>query len=164
MIVSAEIVSYLDKQGFTLATGVPCSYFKELFIELDNNDIIQYIPATREDEAVGIACGHFLGEQNCFLIMQNSGLATIGDALTSLAQLYEIPLLIFVSYRGLEPDKTFPEHLLMGEVTEAVLDAYGVPFWNMKGENWKEILDEAIGRMNKDSTVVYILVEKEVII
>ena len=96
--------------------------------------------------------------------MQNSGLATIGDAFTSLAQLYEIPLLMFVSYRGLEPDKTFPEHVIMGNITESVLEAYDIPYWNMKGENWRKILDKALERMKEDSSVVCILVEKGVII
>ena len=52
----------------------------------------------------------------------------------------------------------------MGNVTEAVLEAYGIPYWNMKGENWRKILDKALERMNKDSSVVCILVEKGVII
>ncbi len=164
MIKSIDILNYLSENNFELSTGVPCSYFKELLIELDKSADIQYIAATREDEAVGIACGYYLGKKNCFLIMQNSGLATIGDAFTSLAQLYEIPLLIFVSYRGLEPDKTFPEHVIMGNVTESVLEAYGIPYWNLKGENWRKILDKALERMKEDSSVVCILVEKEVII
>jgi len=164
MIDSSDVVHYLASKHFSLSTGVPCSYFKELLLEIEDNEEISYVPATREDEAVGIACGYYLGKQNCFVIMQNSGLATFGDALTSLAQLYRIPLLMFVSYRGLEPDKTFPEHILMGDVTEAVLDAYGVPFWYLNGDDWKSTLDAAIESMNTNSSVVCILVEKEVII
>ena len=88
MIKSIDILNYLSENNFELSTGVPCSYFRELLIELDKSADIQYIAATREDEAVGIACGYYLGKKNCFLIMQNSSLATIGDAFTSLAQLY----------------------------------------------------------------------------
>ena len=164
MIPSEELSDFLSANDFDLATGVPCSYFKEFLINLESNQDIRYIPATREDEAVGIASGYYLGKKNCFLIMQNSGLATIGDAVTSLAQLYKIPLLMFVSYRGLEPDKTFPEHKIMGDITEAVLNAYKIPFWNLKGDNWKEILKEAIEMMKEKLSVVCILVEKEVII
>ena len=164
MINLQEFISYLSDQGFTLSSGVPCSYFKDLLINLEKDPDILYVPATREDEAVGIASGYFLGDgKKCFLIMQNSGLANIGDALTSLAQLYQIPLLILVSYRGLEPDNDFPEHSIMGEVTESVLQAYKVPYWNLKEINWMKILDLALKKMDKSSLPVCLLVEKGVL-
>lgn len=164
MINIQEFISYLSNQDFTLSSGVPCSYFKDLFINLEKNPDIYYIPATREDEAVGIATGYYLGDgKKCFLIMQNSGLANIGDALTSLAQLYKIPLLLFVSYRGLKPDNDFPEHSIMGEVTESVLDAYKVPYWNLGEINWIKTLEAAISKMEKTSLPVCLLVEKGVL-
>ena len=163
MIDSVELIAFLNNNGFTKAVGVPCSYFKQLLIELEKSDKIQYIAATREDEAVGIACGYYLGRKNAFLIMQNSGLATIGDALTSLAQLYKIPLLLFVSYRGLEPDKTFPEHLLMGDVTEDVLNAYRIPYEILNEEDWQDTIKRALKEMQTNNSVVCILVEKGVL-
>ena len=164
MINLQEFISYLSDQDFTLSSGVPCSYFKDLLINLEKYPDIYYIPSTREDEAVGIASGYFLGDsKKCFLIMQNSGLANIGDALTSLAQLYQIPLLLFVSYRGLEPDNDFPEHSIMGEVTESVLNAYKVPYWNLEENNWKKTLDLAIGKMKSTSLPVCLLVKKGVL-
>ncbi|MFW9853315.1 MAG: thiamine pyrophosphate-binding protein [Candidatus Thorarchaeota archaeon] len=164
MINLQDFISYLSNQGFTLSSGVPCSYFKDLLINLERNSDIHYVTATREDEAVGLASGYFLGDgKKCFLIMQNSGLANIGDALTSLAQLYQIPLLILVSYRGLEPDNDFPEHSIMGKVTESVLDAYKVPYWNLKEINWVKTLDLAVNKMNKTSLPVCLLIEKGVL-
>lgn len=163
MIDTEQFLSFLSGQGFSLASGVPCSYFKDLFTAIEASKEINYVPATREDEAVGIASGYFLGGKNSFLILQNSGLATIGDALTSLAQLYKFPLLIFVSYRGLEPDADFPEHLVMGDVTEDVLEAYQIPYWILKEENWKSFLERAIKVMKVASSPVCILVRKGVL-
>jgi phosphonopyruvate decarboxylase len=160
MIDTEEFLSFLSDQGFSLASGVPCSYFKDTFTALEKFNKITYVPATREDEAVGIVCGYFFGGKNGFLILQNSGLATIGDALTSLAQLYKIPLLMFVSYRGLEPDADFPEHLIMGDITEDVLEAYQIPYWIIKEENWKTFLGQAIKVMRVSSSPVCILVKK----
>jgi len=162
MIDSSELLSYLHDKGFTLATGVPCSYFKDVFVELENNKIT-YIPATREDEAVGISCGYYLGGKKSFVIMQNSGLATIGDAITSLAQLYQIPLLLFVSYRGLEPDANFPEHLIMGDVTEDVLGAYQIPYEILYEQDWQDTINRAVEEMNTNNSTVCILVEKGVL-
>ena len=163
MINTIEILDYLKRKGFTLSTGVPCSYFKNVINSLEKDDTLQYIPATREDEAIGIASGYFFGGKQSFLLMQNSGLATIGDALTSLAQLYKVPLLIFVSYRGLEPDADFPEHLIMGDVTENVLKAYHLPYWILEEENWQNILELSINKMNEISLPVCLLVKQGVL-
>ena len=163
MIDSTAFLSYLHQHDFTLSTGVPCSYFKHFLIELEKSKEITYIPATREDEAIGISCGYFLGGKQSFLIMQNSGLATIGDALTSLAQLYQIPLLLLVSYRGLEPDSDFPEHIVMGNVTEDVLNAYNVPYEILYEQDWEDTLDRAIEEMSTNKSVVCLLVEKGVL-
>ena len=163
MIDTVYLINFLKDKGFSLSSGVPCSYFKDLINTLEKEQEIKYIPATREDEAVGIAAGYYLGGKQSFLIMQNSGLATIGDALTSLAQLYKIPILIFVSYRGLEPDLDFPEHLIMGDVTENVLKSYQVPYWNLEEENWQTVLEQSIEKMNETSLPVCILVKKGVL-
>jgi phosphonopyruvate decarboxylase len=163
MIDSADFLSYLTDNGFTFSTGVPCSYFRDLLLALEKDDRFTYLPATREDEAMGIATGYFLGGGRIFLIMQNSGLANIGDAITSLTQLYKIPLLIFVSYRGLEPDRDLPEHIIMGDVTKPVLDAYQIPYWAIEETNWKVVLDNALEVMEELSKPVCILVKKGVL-
>ena len=163
MIESADFLSYLTDNGYTFSTGVPCSYFRDLLIALEKDDRFTYLPATREDEAMGIAAGYFLGGGRTFLVMQNSGLANIGDAITSLTQLYKIPLLIFVSYRGLEPDRDFPEHTIMGDVTKSVLNAYQIPYWTIEEHNWKNVLDNALEVMEELSKPVCILVKKGVL-
>ena len=89
---------------------------------------------------MGIASGLALGGELAVVIMQNSGYATIGDALTSLAQLYKLPMLIVVSWRGLDPDRDFPEHSLMGEVTQDALDSYRVPYQELKDDDWKQTI------------------------
>ena len=162
MIYPLEFLKYLHSKGFSLATGVPCSYFKQLFSSFHRYKKIQYVPATREDEAMGIATGYFLGGGQSFLVMQNSGLATVGDALTSLAQLYKIPLLLLVSYRGLEEDIDFPEHSLMGTVTERVLKAYNLPYWILTPDHWKTTIDEALKKMTSSNLPVCLLVKKGV--
>jgi len=163
MIDSTDFLVYLRKNGFSFASGVPCSYFSEVIRELSASDSITYVPATREDEAIGIASGVAFGGEMAFAIMQNSGYATIGDALTSLAQLYRLPMLIIVSYRGLEPDKDFPEHSLMGEVMEDALDCYRLPYWFLREGEWKQILDKAVLKMEETSRPVALLVRKGVL-
>jgi len=163
MIDSSEFLDFLKKKEFSFATGVPCSYFSRMINEFENQKSIKYIPATREDEAVGIASGLVLGGKNAFVIMQNSGYATIGDALTTLAQLYKLPMLIIISWRGLEPDRDFPEHSLMGEVTQEALDGYRVPYWELSLKDWRQTIELALAKMNGTSRPVALLVKQGVL-
>jgi len=129
MIEPGEFVSFIGKE-FQYITGVPCSYFKQFLSYLGSRETelrLKHLLATREDEAIGIASGVALSGKKPLVYMQNSGLGNIGDALTSLAQLYKLPMLLLISYRGLEPDRDFPEHSIMGKVNEPVLKALKVP-------------------------------------
>jgi len=164
MIDPSEFLNFLRDKEFTFATGVPCSYFSRMIDEfVIHQDSITYIPATREDEAVGIASGIAFGGSKAFVIMQNSGFATIGDALTSLAQLYKLPMLLIISWRGLEPDRDFPEHSLMGDVTEETLAGYQVPFWELIDDDWQQTIDSALTKMEETSRPVALLVKQGVL-
>ncbi len=162
MIDSIRFLEYMKAKNFSLAIGVPCSYFNNLLIELERSSEILYVPATREDEAIGIASGYYFGGEKSFVIMQNSGLGNIGDALTSLAQLYGIPMLIFVSYRGLKEDDDFPEHSIMGEITENLLESMKIPFIVLEEEGWQKTLSLLIDKSIKKNQPVCLLIKKGV--
>ncbi len=163
MINPSEFLGFLAGKGFSFSSGVPCSYFSRMINEFENQESISYVPTTREDEAVGFASGVAFGGAKAFVIMQNSGYATIGDALTSLAQLYKLPILLIISWRGLEPDRDFPEHSLMGDVNEDALLAYRVPYWELKHEDWQQTIDTALSKMDETSRPVALLVKQGVL-
>jgi len=163
MINLSEFLDFLKEKGFSFATGVPCSYFSSMINEFENQESITYIPAAREDEAVGIASGMAFGGQLALVIMQNSGFATIGDALTSLAQLYKLPMLLIISWRGLEPDNDFPEHSLMGKVTEETLGGYRVPYWELTIEKWQQTIELALNKMDETTRPIALLVKQGVL-
>ena len=161
MIDSGEFTSFLEK-NFQFISGVPCSYFKEFLAYLTTHETetpLKHVYATREDEAIGIASGVALSGKRALVYMQNSGLGNIGDALTSLAQLYKLPMLMLISYRGLENDKDFPEHSLMGEVNESVLKALKVPYWILSETHWKNQMTDALKKMENTSLPVALLVK-----
>ncbi len=165
MIDPIEFISYLEEH-FYFISGVPCSYFKEFLAYLDSHESkikLRHIYATREDEAIGIASGGGFSGKKTVIYMQNSGLGNIGDALTSLSQLYKLPILLLISYRGLEPDNEFPEHSIMGEVNESVLEAFKVPYWNLTEKNWRMEIKNAIKEMIETSSPVALLVKKGVL-
>ena len=164
MIDLNEFVSLIEKK-FDLVTGVPCSYFKEFLSYLASQEetTIKHLYATREDEAIAIAAGVALSRKRALIYMQNSGLGNIGDALTSLVQLYDLPMLILVSYRGLKEDEDFPEHSIMGEINNSLMDTLNLHYWDLNENNWQISMKKAITLMHEQSSPVVLLVKKGVL-
>ncbi len=125
-MTSAEFCSMIKSHGFNFSTGVPCSILKDIILCLSSDPDIPYIPATREDEALGIATGAYLAGRKPIVLMQNSGLGSAINPLASLDILYKIPMLLLISWRGYQ-GKDAPEHLIMGEVTIRLLEDINVP-------------------------------------
>jgi sulfopyruvate decarboxylase subunit alpha len=121
-----ELLAALRGAGFDFFTGVPCSLLKGLVSLLEAEREVRYVSATREDSALGLAAGAFFGGKRPMVLMQNSGLGVSVNALASLHTLYEIPVLLVISWRG-EDRSDAPEHWMMGEITAPVLDLLHVP-------------------------------------
>src|SRR5436309_12207894 len=124
-LLADRFVDRLLAAGFDFFVGVPCSLVKTLLAELERRRL--YLGETREDAALGVAAGAYLAGRTPVVIMQNSGLGVSLNVLGSLHILYRIPVLLVVTWRGLE-GMDAPEHLVMGEVLPRLLDLFGVPF------------------------------------
>ncbi|MHA1513008.1 MAG: hypothetical protein ACTSRJ_02975 [Candidatus Hodarchaeales archaeon] len=164
MIDLNEFVSFIEEK-FDLITGVPCSYFKEFLSYLASQEetTMKHLYATREDEAIAIGAGGTLSKKKTLIYMQNSGLGNIGDALTSLVQLYKLPMLILVSYRGLKEDEDFPEHSIMGKINNSLMDSLNLRYWDLNENNWQMTMEKAITLMDEQSSPVVLLVKKGVL-
>ena len=103
---------------------------------------IEYLSATREDLAVGMASGAWVAGRRPVVLMQNSGLGYCLNGLTSLNLIYKIPLLLIVGYRGYQ-GKDAPEHLVMGAHCEALLREVGIPVFVPDAEKLAEAVAEA---------------------
>ena len=125
MISGREFASGLEHHGFDFFTGVPCSLIEDLIAVLERGRQ-PYVAAVREDSAVGLAAGAWLGGRRPVVLMQNSGLGTSLNALASLSLMYGFPALLLVTWRGFG-GKDAPEHILMGEISPPLLDLLGVP-------------------------------------
>jgi phosphonopyruvate decarboxylase len=116
----------LRSREFDFFSGVPCSVLGRIIEYLSCNKDFQYVPATREDEALGIAVGAYIGGKKPVVLMQNSGLGNSIDALTSLVLLYRFPVLLVISWRGYR-EKNLPEHSLMGKYMQDFLKTMKIP-------------------------------------
>ena len=125
--LSQPFLDALERNGFDFFTGVPCSLFDGVTRILDAEPRYGYVSAVREDTALGIAAGAYLGGRQPVVLMQNSGLGVSMNAIVSLNQIYDIPALIVVSWRGRE-GKDAPEHIVMGDVMEGFLRLLKIPY------------------------------------
>lgn len=121
-----RLVEALREAGYDFFTGVPCSLVSGLIAELESNSAVPYYAETREDAAVGLACGARMAGKQPVVIMQNSGLGVCVNALTSMSLMYKTPCLLLITWRGHDGTDA-PEHLIMGEISPRLLETIGVP-------------------------------------
>ncbi|MBI3317547.1 MAG: sulfopyruvate decarboxylase subunit alpha [Candidatus Omnitrophica bacterium] len=131
----------LKASGFNFFTGVADSLVASI-IEALEEDPAGYIPAVREDLAVGLASGAYLAGRWPAVLMQNSGLGYCLNVLTSLNLIYKIPVLLIVGYRGYRGEDA-PEHLVMGAHCEALLKEVGIPVFVPEPGEWERKVSEA---------------------
>ena len=136
-----KIFHYLKKKKIENFVGVPDSTLKHFIDEcLKNNNIII---TTREEEAIGIATGMVLSKSNSLVFMQNAGFANSISTITSLVQLYEIPLILLIGWRGYLSDDA-PEHLKIGRIQPDLLKIIGLKSKIITEKNWKLGCDWAL--------------------
>jgi sulfopyruvate decarboxylase alpha subunit len=136
----------LKGSGFDFFTGVPCSILGGIIKALGTD----YIPSVREDTAIGMASGAYLGGKKPCVLMQNSGLGYSLNVLTSLNLIYKIPVLLLVSYRGFG-GKDAPEHLIMGRHCEELVKTFGIAAKACGRDDLKTALVEADRHIEKGS-------------
>jgi phosphonopyruvate decarboxylase len=161
---ASEICSFLEEHKISFSTGVPCSIFKHLIKEFNSgNHPISHLPATSEAEAIGIATGYYLSKQKLALVyMQNSGLANSVDPLTSLTNnfMYQIPMILFISWRGEPNSNDAVQHRKMGEITLDILDLLDIPYKIITENNFKEDLYAIKKLSQKNNTPVALVFKK----
>ena len=155
MLEAAAFVEAAKRHGFTLWSGVPCSYLQPFinFVIADAGS--RYVPASNEGEAVSIAAGAEVGGGGAVAMFQNSGLGNAVNPLTSLARPHRIPFLLIVTLRG-EPGGPAdePQHALMGSITTRLLDLMEIrwEFFPTRGEDVEPCLGRALSAMEKEGT------------
>jgi phosphonopyruvate decarboxylase len=132
MIDPARFLDSCHELGVTLFTGVPDSLLKQL-----NSQIMASVPGDRhviaanEGAAVGIAIGHYLRTgQPAAVYLQNSGFGNMVNPLLSLADpdVYGVPMLAVVGWRGQVGVPDEPQHVKQGRVMATLLDALELPW------------------------------------
>lgn len=166
MLSNEYFFNLLTKNGIDFFTGVPDSLLKDFlsYIE-DNCDSTNHIICANEGNAIALATGYHLATGKTGMVyMQNSGLGNSVNPLTSLTdkEIYSIPVLLLIGWRG-EPDKKDePQHIKQGRITKNLLDVLEIPY-SILPETEKEaetILKTSLMHLNKNNSPYAIVVKK----
>jgi phosphonopyruvate decarboxylase len=166
MIDAREFLDAVRQRNVGLFTGVPCSLLKPLINHVILDDALRYVSAVSEGEAVGIAVGSGLTGHIGVVMIQNSGLGNTVNPITSLTNLYRIPCLFVVSYRG-DPEgkRDAVQHTIMGRITCEMLDLLGVCRQDFPSES-AEVgprLERAFSCMQRDSLPAAFVLKRDVV-
>lgn len=122
----------LSGEGVNFLAGVPDSLLKEFCAYVDAAlPPESHVIAANEGSAVGLAAGHHLATGTVPLVyLQNSGLGNTVNPLLSLAddEVYGLPMVVLIGWRGAPGVKDEPQHIKQGRVTQALIDAMEYPY------------------------------------
>lgn len=149
----------VKKIGINTIAGVPDSTLKQFCdaVQLDNGRTFRHYVTANEGSAVGLATGEYLATKHpCLIYLQNSGLGNIINPLASIAnqEVYGIPMLFLVGWRGEPGKKDEPQHIYQGKITCELLEVMDVPYSVIDDTTTetqvKEILADAQGQMGNN--------------
>jgi sulfopyruvate decarboxylase subunit alpha len=120
------ILAELKAAGIDLVATLPDSWLSDLINAIAADPAMTLVRVTREEEAVGICAGAYLGGRKAAVLAQNAGVLLSVNALAGLAMHHQIPVLLLVAHRGGAEDNQYYQ-VYKGRVTVPVLNALGLP-------------------------------------
>lgn len=160
-----DLLHSLVDHGYTLATGVPCSLLNGAFRLLEESDGdprlagLRYLPAPREDSAVGVASGAVVAGERAVVLMQNSGLGYCLNVLTSFNLIYDVPVLLIVSWRGHDGNDAV-EHDVIGAELLRLLDLFRLPHTLLDPADPAGSVSHVIDQMDKEQRCAVLVVRE----
>jgi sulfopyruvate decarboxylase subunit alpha len=125
---SQVIYSALKGCGVRIISALPETWLVHLIRMAEEDPETTLVRVAKEEEAVGISAGAHMAGVRSAMLMQNHGFLASINGIVSFAQLYRIPLLMLISYRGSFGEKD-PWQTQGGNVTEPLLQALRIPYF-----------------------------------
>ena len=124
MIFAENFLNFLKRKDINFFTGVPDSVLKSFTFPLEKYNKSKHIISTNEGSAVATAIGYHLSKKKIAAVyLQNSGLGNAINPLISIAskEVYSIPMLLIIGWRGAPGLKDEPQHKAKGKITSKLL-------------------------------------------
>ena len=167
-MISAEFLyNTLQAQDITFYAGVPDSLLKNLCAYItDHAEPGQHVIAANEGGAVALAAGHHLATGKVGVVyMQNSGEGNTINPLASLTdkEVYRIPMLLLIGWRGKPGVHDEPQHVKQGKITTGLLNVMGVNYDVLAQEEEKAAaqIAKAIEAVTMQREVYALVIEKD---
>ena len=149
-----KIFQYFKKNKIENFVGVPDSTLKYFIDEgLKNKKIFI---ANREEEAIGIGAGMILAGSSTIMYMQNAGFANSISTITSLIQLYQIPMIFLIGWRGYLKNDA-PEHEKIGKIQPELLQSLNLENRILTEKTWKKDCKWVLSKIKKNTPVALII-------
>jgi len=164
MIFVESLIKILNKNKINFFTGVPDSVLKNLSHYLDKLPKNNHIIASNEGSAASIGIGYYLSKKKIPCVyLQNSGLSNAVNPLISIAnkQVYSIPLLLIIGWRGSPKIQDEPQHQAKGKITIDLLKLLKIKYCILREEKDLKKLNKILKFANKKNQIVACLVEKK---
>ena len=153
-LTQKQIFNYLFNNRIENFVGVPDSTMRYFIDEgFKKNKILI---TTKEEEAIGIAVGMSLSQSNSLVFMQNAGFANSLSTITSLVQLYQIPMIFLIGWRGFR-EKDAPEHTKIGKIQPKLLQALSLQSMILNTKDWKKSCDWALKLIKEGKSCALII-------
>lgn len=165
MIQCEDFFKAISARSVRFFTGVPDSLLVNFCAYLeDHAERHRHIVAANEGNAVALAIGYHMATGDVPMVyMQNSGLGNCVNPLVSLAdpEVYKVPMLLLVGWRGEPGVQDEPQHLKQGRITMSQLDALEIPFWVIDADSdLATILDAVFEAIAARNAPVALIVRK----
>lgn len=162
MISPKFFIETLKSYDIDFYAGVPDSLLKNICAYIaDNMDAQHNIIAANEGAAVGLVAGYHLATGKAGVVyMQNSGEGNIINPLASLTdkEVYNIPALLLIGWRGRPGLHDEPQHVKQGKVTTGILNIMGINYDVLSTDEEKAVKQIAIAVEALKNNEVYALV------
>lgn len=166
MIKPELFYQWLTNAGIEFFSGVPDSLLKDICAYItDNTPAEKHIIAANEGNSVALAAGYHIASATIPLVyLQNSGLGNTVNPLLSLTnkQVYDIPLLMLIGWRGEPGKKDEPQHIAQGRLTLELLETMEVPYQILCNDanEAKKQFDTAITHISEHNQPYALVVRK----
>ena len=149
-----KIFKYFKKNKIRNFVGVPDSTLKYFIDEgLKSKNILI---ANREEEAIGIGTGMILAGYPTVMFMQNAGFANSISTITSLIQLYQIPMIFLIGWRGYLKNDA-PEHQKIGQIQPNLLENLNLKNKILTDKTWEKECEWALSKIKKNVPVALVI-------
>lgn len=125
--VAGLIVEQAAACGIELVASLPDNWIAEVIRAFDRDQRFRHVPVNREESAIGLCSGAFLGGTGSVALMGASGLMTVIYAITKINYTYEIPVLMLITLRG-APGDHHKHHVSNGLYLLPVMDSISLPY------------------------------------